>query len=62
MQLGLASSGTEANRKITEKAVKINGEVAAGQVITLDELPARLVVRLGKRAKAAVIGSVGEGD
>jgi tyrosyl-tRNA synthetase len=61
VQLGLAASGTEANRKITEKAVKINGEVATGQVITLDELPARLVVRLGKRAKAAVIGNVSEG-
>ena len=61
VQLGLAASGAEANRKITEKAVKINGEVVTSQALTLDELPARLVVRLGKRAKAAVVGSAGEG-
>jgi tyrosyl-tRNA synthetase len=61
VQLGLAASGSEANRKITEKAVKINGEVVTAQAITLDQLPARLVVRLGKRAKAAVVGSSSEG-
>jgi tyrosyl-tRNA synthetase len=53
--LGLAASGTEANRKIAEKAVKLDGEVAAGALISLGALPARLVVRLGKRAKVAVI-------
>jgi hypothetical protein len=30
-------------------------------VFTLDSLPARLTVRLGKRAKVAVVGNVGEG-
>ena len=60
VQLGLAASGAEANRKIGEKAVKIDGEVA-GPLITLKEFPARLVVRLGKRAKVAVIGGSGEG-
>jgi tyrosyl-tRNA synthetase len=59
--LGLAASASEANRKITEKAVKINGEVVSTNVLTLDNLPARLTVRLGKRAKVAVIGNVGEG-
>jgi tyrosyl-tRNA synthetase len=59
--LGLAASASEANRKIAEKAVKINGEVMTSNVLTLDILPARLTVRLGKRAKIAVIGSVGEG-
>jgi tyrosyl-tRNA synthetase len=59
--LGLAASATEANRKIAEKAVKINGEVVTSNVLTLDSLPARLTVRLGKRAKIAVIGNVGEG-
>ena len=54
--MGLAVSGAEANRKIAEKAVKVDGETAAGAVITVSELPARLVVRLGKRAKVAVIG------
>jgi tyrosyl-tRNA synthetase len=53
--LGLAASGAEANRKIAEKAVKLDGETAAGNVISLPSTPARVVVRLGKRAKVAVI-------
>jgi tyrosyl-tRNA synthetase len=53
--MGLAASGAEANRKIAEKAVRVDGEVAIGAVISVGALPARLVVRLGKRAKAAVI-------
>jgi len=61
IQAGLATSGTEANRKIAEKAVKLDGEVVTNASITLETLPARLVVRLGKRAKIAVIGAVGEG-
>jgi tyrosyl-tRNA synthetase len=61
IQLGLAGSGAEASRKIAEKAVKIDGEVAANSLITLSTLPTRIVVRLGKRAKVAIIGSVGEG-
>jgi tyrosyl-tRNA synthetase len=59
--LGLAASASEANRKINEKAVKINGDVVITTVLTLDALPVRLTVRLGKRAKVAVIGNVGEG-
>jgi len=55
VQLGLAPSGAEASRKIAEKAVKLDGEVAANVLIPLEKLPARIVVRLGKRAKAAVI-------
>lgn len=61
VQLGLAASGAEANRKIAEKAVKLDGEVAANSLVPIDGLPARLVVRLGKRAKMAVIGGIGEG-
>ena len=61
IQTGLAASGAEASRKIAEKAVKLDGEAVTNSSITLDTLPARLVVRLGKRAKIAVIGSVGEG-
>jgi tyrosyl-tRNA synthetase len=53
--LGLAASGAEANRKIAEKAVKIDGEVAAGPLLQLAAVPARISVRLGKRAKFAVI-------
>jgi tyrosyl-tRNA synthetase len=56
VQLGLAASGAEASRKIAEKAVKLDGEVATNAVIPLEKLPSRIVVRLGKRAKAALIG------
>ena len=55
VQMGLAASGAEANRKIGEKAVKLDGETAENLVVTLGELPARVVVRLGKRAKVGVI-------
>jgi tyrosyl-tRNA synthetase len=55
VHLGLAASGAEANRKIAEKAVKLDGETAGGTVLALQSLPARIAVRLGKRAKVAVI-------
>jgi tyrosyl-tRNA synthetase len=61
VQLNLAASGAEANRKIAEHAVKLDGEVAANAVVPMNTLPARIVVRLGKRAKVAVVGAVGEG-
>jgi tyrosyl-tRNA synthetase len=53
--LGLAASGAEASRKIAEKAVKIDGDTATGSILALYDLPARIVVRLGKRAKIAII-------
>jgi tyrosyl-tRNA synthetase len=55
VQLGLASSGAEASRKIAEKAVKLDGQLATNALIPLVKLPMRLTVRLGKRAKLAVI-------
>jgi tyrosyl-tRNA synthetase len=55
VHLGLAASNAEANRKIAEKAVKLDGEAAGGTLISVAALPARVVVRLGKRAKVAVI-------
>jgi tyrosyl-tRNA synthetase len=56
MQIGLAASGAEASRKISEKAVKVNGDVAPTPMLwILEALPVRLVIRLGKRAKVAVI-------
>jgi tyrosyl-tRNA synthetase len=55
VHLGLAASGAEASRKIAEKAVKLDGETAVNALIPLPNLPARVVVRLGKRAKVAVI-------
>jgi tyrosyl-tRNA synthetase len=53
--MGLAASGAEANRKIAEKAVKLDGETAENALISLAALPAQVSVRLGKRAKVAVI-------
>jgi hypothetical protein len=35
--------------------------VVTNPVISLDCLPARITVRLGKRARIAVVGNVGEG-
>ena len=55
VQLGLAASGAEANRKIAENAVKLDGEVAGNALVPLPALPARIVVRLGKRARIAVV-------
>jgi tyrosyl-tRNA synthetase len=52
--MGLATSGTEANRKIGEKALRVDGDVVESLVIPVT-LPARLTVRLGKRAKVAVV-------
>jgi len=54
VKLGLAASNAEANRKIAEKAVKLDGEAAESALISV-ALPARIAVRLGKRAKVAVI-------
>jgi tyrosyl-tRNA synthetase len=55
MHLELVSSGAEANRKIAEKAVRLDGQVVGAPTFWVDRLPARLVVRLGKRAKVANI-------
>ncbi len=55
VQMGLAASNAEANRKIAEKAVKLDGETAENVLISLDALPAQISVRLGKRAKVALI-------
>jgi tyrosyl-tRNA synthetase len=55
LQLGLAASGAEASRKLAEKAVRIDGEAVTNAAVPVDALPARLVVRLGKRAKIALI-------
>jgi tyrosyl-tRNA synthetase len=52
VHLGLAASGAEANRKIAEKAVKLDGATAENLLVPA---ATRLVVRLGKRAKVALI-------
>jgi tyrosyl-tRNA synthetase len=53
--MGLAVSGAEANRKIVEKAVRVDGGVVEGLLIPVGKLPERLTVRLGKRAKVGLI-------
>jgi tyrosyl-tRNA synthetase len=55
VRMGLATSGAEANRKIVEGAVKVNGGVCSGPVFYIDALPKSVPIRLGKRAKIAVI-------
>jgi tyrosyl-tRNA synthetase len=55
LQIGLAASGAEANRKIIEGAVRINGNVICSPLFHIEKLPTRVTVRLGKRAKVALI-------
>jgi len=53
--LGLVASNTEATRKLAEGAVKIEGEGHKDSTLVLASLPATLTVRLGKKAKRALI-------
>jgi tyrosyl-tRNA synthetase len=52
LHLGLANSGLDATRKIKEKACRINGVMVCNLLIPMGK---RLMVRLGKRAKIAII-------
>jgi tyrosyl-tRNA synthetase len=51
--LGLAASNTEATRKVTEGAVRIDGKIHKDLLYPLVSLPASLTVQLGKKAKRA---------
>ncbi len=53
--LGMAESSTEANRKMKQGAVRVEGEPVATPHLALAGLPARLAVRVGKRARLAVV-------
>jgi tyrosyl-tRNA synthetase len=55
VQLGLCPSNAEAMRKLVESAVKIEGEVHKDALLTLPALPATLTVRLGRKAKRALV-------
>ena len=55
VHLGLCPSNSEATRKLREGAVHIEGQVHKDAVYTLAELPATLTVRLGKKAKRALL-------
>ncbi|GGG63334.1 tyrosine--tRNA ligase [Edaphobacter dinghuensis] len=54
-QAGLASSASEATRKLAEGAVRVGTDVYRDAMLSLESLPAKLTVRLGKRAKAITI-------
>ncbi len=51
--LGLKGSRTEAERQVTA-GVNIDGVTSTGKVIEIEKRPARLAVRVGKRAKIAI--------
>jgi tyrosyl-tRNA synthetase len=52
--VGLASSATEADRKVKEGAVRVDGEVVKQSHLALNGAT-RITLRVGKRAKIAVI-------
>ena len=54
VRAGLAASGAEATRKLAEKAVRIDGDTVTEPGIAV-KVPARLTVRVGKRAKVVVV-------
>ena len=55
VRAGLAASGAEATRKLGENAVRVDGETVSTPTIVVAGLPARLTVRVGKRAKVALV-------
>lgn len=54
VRLGLADSASDASRKVKQGAVRLDGEVAQGTHARV-AVPGRLVVRAGRRAKAALL-------
>jgi tyrosyl-tRNA synthetase len=55
VQLGLADSGTDAARKLKQGSVRVSGELVSSPTIAVAALPATLVVRVGKRMRAALL-------
>jgi len=53
--LGLAASASEATRKLSEGAIRVENEVRKEMNFLCPTIPARITVRVGKRAKIAVI-------
>jgi tyrosyl-tRNA synthetase len=54
VRLGLAGSAAEATRLVKQGAVRLDGEAAQGTHARV-AVPGRVVVRAGKRAKAALL-------
>ncbi|MHB8304295.1 MAG: tyrosine--tRNA ligase [Acidobacteriaceae bacterium] len=55
VQCGLAESGADANRKLKSSAVAIDGASHSAPWLQVDKMPVRVAIRVGKRAKIAVI-------
>jgi len=55
VQLGLAESATDAVRKLKQGAVRMGGELVSAPRLLVNTLPATLVLRVGKRMRAAVL-------
>ncbi|MBA3916063.1 MAG: tyrosine--tRNA ligase [Acidobacteriales bacterium] len=51
---GLAESVADGSRKLKQKAVRINGEVRTDPIFSV-ELPAELMVRVGRRIKSVLV-------
>ena len=58
VQLGLADSATDATRKLKQGAVRIGGEPVNSPHLPVASLPATVVLRVGKRIRAAVLDRV----
>jgi tyrosyl-tRNA synthetase len=52
--MGLADSASDASRKVKQGAVRLDGETVLGTHAVV-KVPVRVVVRAGKRAKAALL-------
>lgn len=55
VQSGLAESGADAARKLKSSAVSIDGATHSAPWLQIQSIPARLSIRVGKRAKIAMI-------
>ena len=61
LALGMAESGVDAMRALAEKAVTLD-DMVSPITVKLPPLPARIVVRVRKRSKVAVIDEKFEGE
>jgi tyrosyl-tRNA synthetase len=55
LHLGLADSGTDAARKLKQGSVRVGGEVVSSPSIAVPSLPTKLILRMGKRMRAALV-------
>lgn len=56
LRLALAESATDATRKLKQGAVRLDGEPLSAPHLQVARLPVRLVLRVGKRMRAALLG------